>query len=104
MKSLINIMKQIRLTPIMLYSLILIIDNFLSLPFVCNINRGAIGNIISLSIIILSIIVFIIERFISFKVTYNKKLWIIELVLIAFTTLAYWCVCFSLPLPTLRRL
>lgn len=43
MKSLINIMKQIRLTPIMLYSLILIIDNFLSLPFVCNINLRSEG-------------------------------------------------------------
>lgn len=97
----VGIVKKTRLTPIFIYSLILIIDNFFSMSFSGG-NLGAMGNVISLLTIILSVIVLIIERFISFRV-YNKDLCIIELALIIITTFFYWCVFYSLPLPTLSR-
>ena len=76
MNDFIGIIKKIRLTPILIYSLILIIDNLFSMPFISGVNQGAIGNVISLLIIILSVIVLVIERFISFG-SYNKNLCII---------------------------
>lgn len=103
MNDFIGIIKKIRLTPILIYSLMLIIDNLFSMPFISGVNQGAIGNVISLLIIILSVIVLVIERFISFG-SYNKNLCIIEFVFIAITTFFYWCIFYSLPLPTMNRL
>ena len=51
MNDFIGIIKKIRLTPILIYSLILIIDNLFSMPFISGVNQGAIGNVISLLII-----------------------------------------------------
>jgi hypothetical protein len=108
MKLIRSLMCRLKFTPILLYTVLLIIDNLLYLPIgrevIGNFNQGALGNIVSLFMIALSIIGLFIERYyIIYGHAYNKKTILVELVLIFMFTLFWWFFITS-PFPTLRIL
>lgn len=98
-----------KLTPVLFYGILLIVDNLLYLPiwgetFGC-FNQGALGNIMSLIIIVLSVICVFLERLIVIKKQMvSKNIIFVELIFILLSTLFYWLVFLSPPFPTLRLL
>lgn len=90
-----------RLTPVLLYSVLLIGDILIHSPLNGNYTQGALGNIISIVIVIFSILSIIVDRFVAFNV-YDKSLFIIELLIIILSYLIYWLVFSYSPFPTLR--
>ena len=73
-----KIVYKMKLTPVYIYGILLIVDNLLYLPiwgetFGC-FNQGALGNIMSLIIIVLSVICVFLERLIVIK---NK--WLVKI-------------------------
>lgn len=108
MKSIKEMVNRVKFTPILLYAILLIVDNLLYLPIgrglIGNFNQGALGNIVSLFIIILSVISLFIERYyILYKHAYNIKTILIELFFILIFTL-YWWFFITSPFPSLRFL
>ena len=104
-----KIVYKMKLTPVYIYGILLIVDNLLYLPiwgetFGC-FNQGALGNIMSLIIIVLSVICVFLERLIVIKKQMvSKNIIFVELIFILLSTLFYWLVFLSPPFPTLRRL
>ena len=98
-----------KLTPIFFYGILLIVDNLLYLPIwegaFGHFNQGALGNIMSLIIVVLSIVIVSIERLVLVKKqTINKMIIILELILILLSTSFYWLIFLAPPFPTFRLL
>lgn len=109
MNMVVKFIKKIKLTPVLFYGILLIVDNLLYLPIwegaFGYFNQGALGNIMSLIIVVLSIITVSIERFVlAKKRTINKMIIIVELILILLSTSFYWFVFLAPPFPTFRLL
>lgn len=105
MKTIIDGIKRIRLTPVVVYTILLIVDNTIYLPFWYPFNRGAIDNVLSLFIIAVSIIILIVEiveLFILKVDVYNKKVFIKELIYLGLFTFSFWLIMSFLPFPSLR--
>ena len=109
MNKVVKIIKKIKLTPVFFYGILLIVDNLLYLPIwegaFGHFNQGALGNIMSLIIVVLSIVIVSIERLVlAKKRMINKTIIIIELILILLSTSFYWFVFLAPPFPTFRLL
>ena len=101
-------MKQLKLTPILIYAILIIVDNLLYLPIWGGVsvyfNQGALGNVLSLVLIGISAVCIVVERWGVWNRTCGKRLVLIEAGLILVTTLIYWLLLLSLPFPTLNRI
>lgn len=98
MKSFAKIVKP---TPIGVYSLLLLLDNCINSPL-CGYNQGAIGNVFSVCITLLSIVVLAIERIVMLR-CYGKNLIVAEIVVVVVTTFMFWLFMGHLPFPTTHR-
>ena len=101
-------MKRLKLTPILIYAILIIVDNLLYLPIWGGVsvyfNQGALGNVLSLVLIGISAVCIVVERWVVWNRTCGKRLVLIEVGLVLVTTLFYWLLLLRLPFPTLNRI
>ena len=97
-------MKRLKLTPLLIYAILIIVDNLLYLPIWGGFNQGALGNVLSLVLIGISAVCIVVERWVVWNRTCGKRLVLIEVGLVLVTTLFYWLLLLRLPFPTLNRM
>lgn len=97
-----------KLTPFLVYAILAIVDNFLHLPLpICKkimgySNQGALGNVLSLCMIILFVIGIPLEQWLIRRHSY-KHVCIAEIIMLLLLT-CYTCFIGLIPFPTLRTL